>query len=581
MLSQAASKKKVKAPQREKTTLAAIQACQKLLEQIEAKKKGLSKAPKETLVGIVKRLDEANQAYPSTKKAEPIHTAILSLKTRVEAVATRLFPTSASKRTTVKEHEYQEFKEHLQNLAEAPDLGPVQAYGVSFVQEAKKIQATLTTEQRREIRPLIKTIEKKLGEVTASETQGSSRARSGSPNRSGSDCFVNAFYQFVQIKELQEHLIDQLPEELWEVFATSEPNATEMRDAITEYTGFGREAQLRGLDPRNSQMDATEVLNCVMQKLYCEDTPKSERAPIGRKRDPQTSGNPLAKRESKIFIIRLFMKLLDGIAFFFRSLFGLEGKKDTPQEEAVKTGLPKDRLEKRKHRRLLNADRTEDLESQNPLSLNIKRVTKRNIEGTFDKKYESLVKEQWGPEIAPGVRQIESNRNAEPFISLPLEKAPGKENEPYQMNDLMDAYISEVNEVDSTQLKLEGIVIASTNGGESTRKIIKDPDNLLISFKRFDYQNGLPVKINDDIHGIKATYTLPARLSASDQDIQYELGGFITHQSHGTSFGHYVAYRKEDGKWWKFDDSSGIEVSETEALNAAKKCYLTFFRKVL
>jgi ubiquitin C-terminal hydrolase len=50
------------------------------------------------------------------------------------------------------------------------------------------------------------------------------------------------------------------------------------------------------------------------------------------------------------------------------------------------------------------------------------------------------------------------------------------------------------------------------------------------------------------------------------------------HQGSTGSRGHYVAFTKRDGVWYKFDDEVFREVSEDEALD--QEVYLLFYQRI-
>ena len=64
------------------------------------------------------------------------------------------------------------------------------------------------------------------------------------------------------------------------------------------------------------------------------------------------------------------------------------------------------------------------------------------------------------------------------------------------------------------------------------------------------------------------------------KEIQYQLSGICTHLGASGSSGHYIAYcrNKENGKWYKFNDSSCDECKSKEFYNGNP--YLLFYEQI-
>ena len=60
---------------------------------------------------------------------------------------------------------------------------------------------------------------------------------------------------------------------------------------------------------------------------------------------------------------------------------------------------------------------------------------------------------------------------------------------------------------------------------------------------------------------------------------QYNLVAFVVQSGTLLGRGHYIAYTKGTGKWFKCDDSSVEEVAESDASNKAKYAYVYFYQK--
>lgn len=84
-----------------------------------------------------------------------------------------------------------------------------------------------------------------------------------------------------------------------------------------------------------------------------------------------------------------------------------------------------------------------------------------------------------------------------------------------------------------------------------------------------------PVLINREIEGVDAEITLPEAARPNNEKATYACEAFIIHMG-GFSGGHYIAYVKKEGIWWRCDDSRITPVSEREATIRMKRCYIFF-----
>ncbi len=109
---------------------------------------------------------------------------------------------------------------------------------------------------------------------------------------------------------------------------------------------------------------------------------------------------------------------------------------------------------------------------------------------------------------------------------------------------------------------------------ETRTQLCHAPELLPIYFKRFANSS---TKLNNKID-VPKTYTLPAEFTQDKTAHAYALQGFIVHIG-AANIGHYVAYFLKEGKWYCANDTLVTICSETQALQAAKDSYMTFYTR--
>ncbi len=84
-------------------------------------------------------------------------------------------------------------------------------------------------------------------------------------------------------------------------------------------------------------------------------------------------------------------------------------------------------------------------------------------------------------------------------------------------------------------------------------------------------------RANEDLSKNRFEIIHPLDLNLSGRN--YELVGACVHLGNRILFGHYITYRKVEGKWYRCDDASITEVCESTVLEACKRdSYLLVYR---
>jgi hypothetical protein len=124
-----------------------------------------------------------------------------------------------------------------------------------------------------------------------------------------------------------------------------------------------------------------------------------------------------------------------------------------------------------------------------------------------------------------------------------------------------------------------------TAEGVHCKKEFSDaPDTLVCQLQRFCYKEDEEtgeqrrVHIKRSVSGLDEVITLDASKLVDGGSAEYACEAFIVHKG---SFkgGHYIAYIKKDGQWWRCDDSEITAVSDRNAHRMMRHCYLFFLNK--
>ncbi|TSJ80598.1 ubiquitin carboxyl-terminal hydrolase family protein [Cardinium endosymbiont of Dermatophagoides farinae] len=130
--------------------------------------------------------------------------------------------------------------------------------------------------------------------------------------------------------------------------------------------------------------------------------------------------------------------------------------------------------------------------------------------------------------------------------------------------------------VDKNQNEIDPVMYGSNKGFKKDyikQTILNLSDRLYIKLDRNPNQS----KISDSVR--EAMHIKIQSDPNQDATVSFDLNGFIVHRGDGTTDGHYVAYVKRKGKWYKADDSVITEISLEEATDKSKTAYLLFYTK--
>ncbi|PCI93919.1 hypothetical protein COB11_04595 [Candidatus Aerophobetes bacterium] len=148
----------------------------------------------------------------------------------------------------------------------------------------------------------------------------------------------------------------------------------------------------------------------------------------------------------------------------------------------------------------------------------------------------------------------------------------------YDVQTLLNGYFS---------LKGEDAYFEAKDGTKHPRRGLKcertftePPKHFVMSFNRFyfDRITGTRGKIDQDINGLDEYLQVSGKHFDTKQEMKYERSSAIIH--HGTANGgHYYAIVKaQDGKYYKFNDSTVTEVTRSYADNEFKKAYIVYYK---
>ncbi|CAE8616791.1 unnamed protein product, partial [Polarella glacialis] len=100
------------------------------------------------------------------------------------------------------------------------------------------------------------------------------------------------------------------------------------------------------------------------------------------------------------------------------------------------------------------------------------------------------------------------------------------------------------------------------------------PAVLTFQLKRFDFSGGFRGKLRKPV-AFKPSIDVARFTSNPDQEAKYNLYGLVVHSGQSAKSGHYIAYAKHGGQWYRFNDETVNIVGEPTVL--AQEAYLLFY----
>ena len=113
------------------------------------------------------------------------------------------------------------------------------------------------------------------------------------------------------------------------------------------------------------------------------------------------------------------------------------------------------------------------------------------------------------------------------------------------------------------EYKLQNGKVKSCKLIRETNQFLHPPKEFLLNLNRFGVNQGLRVKITTPVK-IDRILTLPPEATTENRPSTYELDCFIVHSGSSLNGGHYICYKKIEGKWIEANDSSVRFVKEEE-----------------
>ena len=111
-------------------------------------------------------------------------------------------------------------------------------------------------------------------------------------------------------------------------------------------------------------------------------------------------------------------------------------------------------------------------------------------------------------------------------------------------------------------------------GTEKKLKIINAPEILVVHLSRF---TAASQKIHSFVEFTEELSTEHIR-DGNGQQMRYRLTGFITHNGSSIAEGHYIAYVRIGGKWYKANDRFITELSWDTV--RALQVYVLFYERI-
>jgi ubiquitin carboxyl-terminal hydrolase 2/21 len=101
------------------------------------------------------------------------------------------------------------------------------------------------------------------------------------------------------------------------------------------------------------------------------------------------------------------------------------------------------------------------------------------------------------------------------------------------------------------------------------------PDVLVVNLKRYYQIGDQEMQITDPVEGIERTLKLNSQAVLTGESADYRCVAFLVHTGSFQS-GHYIAYIWKEGRWWCCNDALIYAVSDQEARQQMRNCYLFF-----
>ncbi|MCH9631005.1 MAG: hypothetical protein S4CHLAM37_10170 [Chlamydiia bacterium] len=566
-----------------------VTPCLNDIAEIE-KRKGLAKKAPPVLQECYRKLAEAEvivHMKPRKKEFPAGYQGLLDAISKVQDIAHKRLNTKflTQHEAATIEADYAACKQNLEGYIATADLAPLADIARQNIAQARGLLRLLNDDTKKtEMTALIGTLEEKLKAFPATAI-----TKKGSSNVGGNDCFLNACYQFFQVPLLQKHIISNLPKELWEIFATSEPNSALMRKRLVEETPFGPTIRALNIDPYTAQLDSSEVLNNLLCRIYHKNN--SYKPPAPSQDAVEVDERNLKKRPGRnksylliYFFIKFFDVLTNSLGYFTRNLFGTEGGRDFHPSLANAmvdpTTIAADRKNIWAGRALLSEERPHE-EPHNPLYFQTKLRIEYTPEQDIPDQHASAAEDMWGVTKAGQVGKSEKVEGA-PYLALKLAKSGDN----YEINEVFREHFNQQDEDDGSTLIRDGAEYKAEM--KKTFTLEGSPEGFILSFSRSVINaSGRNIKISDPVKGIESTLKVPADLTEDKVEKQYELRSFMSHRGTSATSGHMVAYRKEkvsddsdEEAWFLFNDGAPVQkVQEADALKAAERSYVLFYRK--
>ncbi len=118
---------------------------------------------------------------------------------------------------------------------------------------------------------------------------------------------------------------------------------------------------------------------------------------------------------------------------------------------------------------------------------------------------------------------------------------------------------------DLAELQMQSGMLSRCKLLSETHRFLRAPQEFLVTLKRFgiNLQNGTRYKITSPV-GIQRVLVLPPIATYENTPLTYELNAFIVHRGSMLSSGHYICYKKIEGKWIEANDSLVRFVTDQE-----------------
>lgn len=406
---------------------------------------------------------------------------------------------------------------------------------------------------------------------TESDIVEISKTHLGIENEGGNDCFLISCLQFLKTGFLKKHVLDQLPERLYNLVSSKSPSSSKIRNYLVKHPKFARKLTERGLNIAHGQLDAQETFASILDISL---DPKLE-SPEQFERKVKVLFKDLENQDEEFYPVKIlrskirrskfppaklfYHTLLIPCKFYFFISEGLSKLfcgADTPSQEELYVDT-----EDNSKPLIPQPPRTPSLKTPLDMALHTKRSWDVSSVPEGFKQHENF----------GGETNSSKKIDAAQFLDIALDESKSR-----SVDNLVSMFFS--------KQKIEDKSLVRSPDGKKVEapfdeqyQLEKAPQGLCISFKRTLFD---PIRKSLQPLENPQTFTLEKECFVDgDSSVSFDLKSFVVHIGTNPRGGHYVCCRKEGDSWFYFNDNTAYKIHEASAFRMARQASMMFYEK--